>query len=71
MEGEKSQYGFIIFETHRPKEFWQGLFQVGSLLFWSPATVKRVVRSTLAAESYAVSEAVETAQWLRHVMCET
>ena len=33
MEGEKNQYGVIIFASHRPKEFWQGQFQLGSLLF--------------------------------------
>ena len=29
-----------------------------------------MVRSTLTAEPYAVSETIETAEWLRHVMCE-
>lgn len=33
-------------------------------------TVKRTVRSTLAAEAYAVSEGVEAAQFLRHVLLE-
>ena len=33
-------------------------------------TVKRTVRSTLAAEAYAVSEGVETAQFVRHVLQE-
>ena len=31
---------------------------------------KRVVRSTLAAEAFSVSEAVEEAQWLRSVLAE-
>ena len=39
-------------------------------LMYKPATVKRVVRSTLAAEAYAVSEATETAQLLRHALLE-
>ena len=34
------------------------------------ATVKRVVRSTLAAEAYGISEGIETAQWVRHEMAE-
>ena len=33
--------------------------------------MKRVVRSTLAAEAYSLSEAVEEAQWLRSVLAET
>ena len=33
-------------------------------------TVKRTVRSTLAAEAYAVSEGVEMAQFVRHVLLE-
>ena len=70
MEGEKSQYGSIIFTTHRPQEFWRGSFQYGALLYWTSATIKRVVRSTLAAEAYAISETVETAEWLRHVLTE-
>ena len=32
--------------------------------------MKRVVRSTLAAEAYSVSEAVEESQWLRSVLAE-
>ena len=37
---------------------------------WTSSTIKRVVRSTLAAEAYSVSEAVEEAQWLRSVLAE-
>ena len=36
----------------------------------SSSTAKRTVRSTLAAEAYAVSEGVETCQFLRHVLLE-
>ena len=39
-----------------------GEFQLGHLVYWTSSTIKRVVRSTLAAEAYSVSEAVEEAQ---------
>jgi hypothetical protein len=46
-------------------DFTKGLFWT-----WTSATVKRVVRSTLAAEAYAVSEATETGQMLRQLLVE-
>ena len=50
--------------------FWHGEFQLVHLVYWTSSTIKRVVRSTLAAEAYSVSEAVEDAQWLRSVLGE-
>ena len=70
-EGSKSQCGVIGFLTHEPWRFWHGEFQLGHLVYWTSSTIKRVVRSTLAAEEYSVSEAVEEAQWLRAVLAET
>ena len=70
MEGSKSQCGVIIFLTHEPRRFWHGEFQLGHLVYWTSSRIKRVVRSTLAAEAYSVSEAVEEAQWLRSVLAE-
>ena len=70
MEGSKSQCGVIVFLTHEPRRFWHGKFQLGHLVYWTSSTIKRVVRSTLAAEAYSVSEAVEEAQWLRSVLAE-
>ena len=58
------------FLTHEPRCFWHGEFQLGHLVYWTSSTTKRVVRSTLAAEAYSVSEAVEEAQWLRSVLAE-
>ena len=69
-EGSKSQCGVIVFLTHEPRSFWHGEFQLGHLVYWTSSTIKRVVRSTLAAEAYSVSEAVEEAQWLRSVLAE-
>ena len=70
MEGSKSQCGVIVFLTHEPRRFWHGEFQLGHLVYRTSSTIKRVVRSTLAAEAYSVSEAVEEAQWLRSVLAE-
>ena len=70
IEGSKSQCGVIVFLTHEPQRFWHGEFQLGHLVYWTSSTIKRVVRSTLAAEAYSVSEAVEEAQWLRSVLAE-
>ena len=70
VEGSKSQCGVIVFLTHEPRRFWHGEFQLGHLVYWTSSTIKRVVRSTLAAEAYSVSEAVEEAQWLRSVLAE-
>ena len=47
-----------------------GEFQNGHLIYWTSSTIKRVVRSTPAAEAHSVSEAVEEAQWLRSVLAE-
>ena len=70
MEGSKSQWGVIVFLTREPRRFWHGKFQLGHLVYWTSSTIKRVVRSTLAAEAYSVSEAVGEAQWLRSVLAE-
>ena len=70
MEGSKSQCGVIVFLTHEPRRFWHAAFQLGHLVYWTSSTIKRVVRSTLAAEAYSVSEAVEEAQWLLSVLAE-
>ena len=70
MEGSKNQCSVIVFLTHEPWRFWQGEFQLEHLVYWTSSTIKRVVWSTLAAEEYSVSEAVEEAQWLRSVLTE-
>ena len=70
MEGSKIQCGVNVFLTHEPLRFWHGEFQLRHLVFWTSSTIKRVVRRTLAAEAYSVSEAVGEAQWLRSVLAE-
>ena len=70
VEGSKSQCGVTVFLTHDPRRFWKGEFQLGHLVYWTSTAIKRVVRSTLAADVHSVSEAVEEAQWLRSVLAE-
>ena len=48
----------------------KGRYDLCSVLSWRSATIKRVVRSTLAAEGYAISEAAEQAQLLKQVLEE-
>ena len=52
-EGEKSQYGMITLLAHHPGLVFQGRLDLATLVSWHSGTVKRVVRSTLAAEGYA------------------
>ena len=70
VEGVRSQCGHITSLTSSPRLYSEGRFDTGCVILWQSATVKRVVRSTLAAEAYGISEGVETAQWVRHVMAE-
>ena len=71
-EGEKSQCGVVPGLTERPDEVInETQFQHCLPMEWRSATVKRVVRSTLAAESYAISETTGSAQWLQQVLTET
>ena len=70
MEGVRSQCGHITSLTSSPRMYSEGRFDTGCVILWQSATVKRVVRSTLSAEAYGISEGIETAQWVRHVMAE-
>ena len=70
VESVKSQYGQIVAVTNAPDDYVKGRYDKGIVLSWGSATVKRVVRSTLAAEAYAVSEGVESGEFLRFVFGE-
>ena len=48
----------------------KGRYDLCSVLSWRSATIKRVVRNTLAAEGYAISEAAEQARLLKQVLKE-
>ena len=69
-EGEKSQCGLVCCLKHHPELVNTGRFDLSSITSWQSATIKRVVRSTLAAEGCAVSERLESAQWFRHLLTE-
>ena len=56
--------------THSPELLKTGRFDLSTIISWQSSTIKRVVRSTLAAEGYAVFEGLESAQWFRHLLTE-
>ena len=70
MEGEKSQCGVTISAIMEKdvEEYHNGRCDRGWPMSWTSSTIKRVVRSTLAAEAYAVSEAGEDAEYIRSVL---
>ena len=65
--GMKSQQGYMLFATQK-SSFASG----GEMHFldWSSSTIKRVVRSTLAAESAAASKTFDRAVYMRVIMAE-
>jgi hypothetical protein len=69
-EGDKSQYGMITLLTHHPDLVIQGRYDLSTLVSWHSGTVKRVVRSTLAAEGYASCESSEAVLWTRYLLAE-
>ena len=70
VEGVKSQWGQVAGLTHFPKEVVAGHYDKVLPLAWHSGTVRRVVRSTLAAEGYAALEGIETATWFRWLLLE-
>ena len=48
--------------THSLEVLKTGRFDLSTIISWQSSTIKRVVRSTLAAEGHAVSEGLESAQ---------
>ncbi|CAE8684988.1 unnamed protein product, partial [Polarella glacialis] len=67
-QGLKSQYGVVVVVTTDPRSYIAGQYSVGMMWTWASATIKRVVRSTLAAEAYAISEAAEFGHLLRQLL---
>ena len=47
-----------------------GRYDLAVTRSWKYGTVKRVVRSTLSAEGYAISEAGEQAEWIKQCLEE-
>ena len=58
-EHEKSQCGLVCCLTHTPELLKTERFDLSTIISWQSSTIKRVVRSTQAAEGYAVSEGLE------------
>ena len=69
-EGEKSQCGLLVGLTHHSELVKTGRFDPSMIISWQGSTIKRVVRSILAAKGYAVFERLESAQWFRHLLTE-
>ena len=69
-EGDKSQFGMLCLLTHQPDLVVSGRFDLSILVGWHSGTVKRVVRSTLAAEGYASCESSEALLWTRYLLAE-
>ena len=70
VEGCRSQFGTVLCLTNQPDLVTQGRFDLCAPVAWVSGTVKRVVRSTLAAEAYAISEALETGELCRTFLSE-
>ena len=64
------QCGLVCCLTHSPELLKTGRFDLSTIISWQSSTIKRVVRSTLAAEGCAVSEGLEPVQWFRHLLTE-
>ena len=62
--------GLVVGLTHHPELVKTGRFDLSMITSWWSSTIKSVVRSTLAAEGYVVSEGLESAQWFRHLLTE-
>ena len=58
-----SQKGGLFLATH--KDIFDQKSAIASPLSWYSKKIDRVVASTLASETYALSSAVDTANWLR------
>ena len=52
---EKSQCGLVVGLTHHPKLVKTERFDLRTITSWQSTTIKRVVRSTLAADGHAGS----------------
>ena len=70
VEGWKSQFGTVLCLANKPDLVAQGRLDLCCPMSWVSGTVKRVVRSTLAAEAYAISEALETSEICRMFLSE-
>ena len=70
VEGHRSQKGHWIAVTN--KEMLEDKTQLHAIhmLQWHSGKIQRVVRSTLSAEAYSCSEAMDSLNFLRGTLCE-
>ena len=70
-ESVKSQFGEVVLacKPNDVEAVCNGRYDLAVLLSWRSGTIKRVVRSTLAAEGYAISETSEQVEWI--AQCQT
>ena len=62
-EKQQSQKGSLLLATH--EDIFHQKVATASVLSWSSKKIDRVVASTLAAETFALSHAVDALNWLR------
>ena len=60
---QHSQKGMLILAAHQ--DVFQQKIALASPISWSSKKIERVVASTLAAETYALSYTVDTLNWVR------
>eukprot|EP00435_Cladocopium_sp_Y103_P017306 s4178_g4.t1 len=60
---QQSQKGHLILAAHQ--DVFQQKIALASPISWSSKKIERVVASTLAAETYALSYTVDTLNWIR------
>ena len=66
----RSQFGIIVVLTFDVQKYMHSDYSTGFVVYWCSSVIKRVVRSTLAAEAYAVSEAAENGLMITQILEE-
>ena len=70
VDGVKSQWGMAMGITHHPRDVIAGRYDLQVPVAWHSGTIKRTVKSTLAAEGYATLEGAEINTWFRQLLTE-
>ena len=69
MPGSRSQHGsVVVITTSQPEEKQGGTFVCGNLLGWQSHRIKRVCRSTFAAETLALVSAIDDGIYTQSVI---
>lgn len=70
LPGHRSQRGHMVVLADADFEHKHQMLQHVSFIEWKSTEIKRVVRSTLAAEAYSASEASESMDFIRAMVAE-